>query len=64
MSTKELREAAFQLFGPDRGWQSRFAEALDSDRASVTRWLAGQVSVPGPVAAAVRCWMKHGYSAG
>jgi hypothetical protein len=64
MTTNELREAGFKLFGPDRGWQSRLADALGSDRASVTRWLAGQVPVPGPVAAAVTCWMKNGVPRG
>jgi hypothetical protein len=31
--------------------------ALGIDRASVTRYLSGQV--PGPVAAAMTCWLAH-----
>jgi len=57
MTSDELRQAGLILFGPDRGWQSRLAEALGIDRASVTRYLSGQV--PGPVAAAMTCWLAH-----
>lgn len=56
MTAEELRISAILLFG-ERGWQSRLSEALEVDRSSVSRWFAG-MSVPGPVAAAVRAWLK------
>lgn len=56
MTAEELRIAAILLFG-ERGWQSRLSEALNVDRSSVSRWFAG-LPVPGPVAAAVRGWLK------
>jgi len=56
MDPETLRQAAILLFG-ERGWQSRLSEALEVDRSSVSRWFAG-LPVPGPVAAAVRAWLK------
>jgi len=56
MDPETLRQAAILLFG-ERGWQSRLSEALGVDRSSVSRWFAG-LPVPGPVAAAVRAWLK------
>lgn len=57
MTAEQFRKLALKLFGPERGWQSRCAEALGTDRASVSRWISGAVStVPGPVAAAMECW--------
>lgn len=56
MEPEALRQAAILLFG-ERGWQSRLSEALGVDRSSVSRWFAG-LPVPGPVAAAVRAWLK------
>jgi len=56
MEPETLRQAAILLFG-ERGWQSRLSEALGVDRSSVSRWFAG-LPIPGPVAAAVRAWLK------
>ena len=56
MDPETLRQAAILLFG-ERGWQSRLSEALGVDRSSVSRWFAG-LPIPGPVAAAVRAWLK------
>jgi hypothetical protein len=57
MTAEQFRQLAIKLFGPERGWQSRCAEALGTDRASVSRWISGAVrTVPGPVAACVKCW--------
>ena len=56
MDPETLRQAAILLFG-ERGWQSRLSEALGVDRSSVSRWFAG-LPVLGPVAAAVRAWLK------
>ncbi len=60
MTTEEFRKIAFKLFGPERGWQTRCAESLGADRASVSRWLSGVIpTVPGPVAAAMECWDRQ-----
>ena len=58
MTPRELKRAGHKLFGTDRGWQARLARALETDRASITRYLAGQSPIPGPVAAAITCWLK------
>lgn len=55
MSGQELKEAAIRLYG-QRGWQSSLAAALDVDASTVRRWVGGQIAVPGPVAAAVKCF--------
>ncbi|MBB5222220.1 hypothetical protein HNP73_002156 [Amaricoccus macauensis] len=60
MTAEELRQAGLRLFGPERGWKARLARALRSEDSSVSRWLSGQIAVPGPVAAAVDCWLRHG----
>lgn len=56
MSGEELRQAAIEIYGP-RGWISRLAADLEVDRSTVHRWLQG-VAIPGPVKAAVRCWLE------
>jgi DNA invertase Pin-like site-specific DNA recombinase len=58
VTAEELRKSAIELFG-ESGWISRLAEALSVDRSTVHRWLNG-VPIPGPVAAAVNCWLKNG----
>jgi DNA-binding transcriptional regulator YdaS (Cro superfamily) len=61
MTAEQFRKLALKLFGPEHGWQSRCAEALGVDRASVSRWISGAVAeVPGPVAAAMECWKENG----
>lgn len=51
----ELRDLCIKLYG-EWGWQTRLAEALGVDGSSVRRWVSGAVPIPGPVAAAVRCF--------
>lgn len=58
MTAMELKISAIALFGP-KGWQSRLAEALGVDVSSVRRWTSAQIDVPGPVAAAVRCFLER-----
>jgi len=54
----ELKAAAIKLFG-ERGWQSALAHHLGLDRTQIWRYVKND-SVPGPVAAAVDCWLKSG----
>jgi hypothetical protein len=58
MSGDELKAAGIRLFG-ERGWQSALALHLGIDRTQIWRYVANN-SVPGPVAAAVKCWLKSG----
>jgi hypothetical protein len=57
MTGEELKEAGIKLFGR-RGWQSALAERLGIDRTQVWRYMQND-RVPGPVAAAVECWLKN-----
>lgn len=54
----ELKDAAIKLYG-HKHWLVRLAADLGSNRSSVWRWANGHQPVPGPVAAAVSCWMKE-----
>lgn len=58
MSGQELKDAAIRLYGK-HGWQSSLAAALHVDVSSVRRWTSGAVPVPGPVAAAVKCFERE-----
>ena len=58
MTSDELVRLAVGLYG-ERGWQGRLASALSVDGSTVRRWVSGVVPVPGPVAAAVRCFARE-----
>jgi hypothetical protein len=58
MSGQELKETLIALYGK-WGWQTKAAEALGVDASSIRRWTHGQIAVPGPVAAAVRCFLRE-----
>lgn len=58
MSGDELKEAGIRLFG-ERGWQSALAARLGVDRTQIWRYVSND-KVPGPVAAAVNCWLRSG----
>lgn len=58
MTGEALKEAAIKLFG-ERGWQAALAAHLGVDRTQVWRYVTTG-KVPGPVAAAVTCWLKSG----
>lgn len=58
MTGDELKDAAIKLFG-ERGWQSALALHLGIDRTQVWRYVTTG-KVPGPVAAAVSCWLRSG----
>lgn len=57
VTKEELADAGRKLYG--RGWQTRLAEALDVDGSTVRRWVSGVIPVPGPAAAAVRCFLRE-----
>lgn len=56
MTPAQLREAGVKLYG-ERAWQTRLAEALGVDGSTVRRWVSGAVPIPGPAAAAIRCFL-------
>lgn len=58
MTPAELKKAGEKLYGK-WGWQTRLAEALEVDGSTVRRWVSGAVPIPGPVAAAVRCFIDR-----
>ena len=58
MSGEELKEAGIRLFG-ERGWVSALAAHLGIDRTQIWRYVTNN-SVPGPVEAAVKCWLESG----
>jgi hypothetical protein len=45
--------------GEWRGWQSALALHLGIDRTQIWRYVSNN-TVPGPVDAAVTCWLKNG----
>ncbi len=56
MTPDELKAAAIEMWG-ERGWVSALASALHIDRTQVWRYVNSQTPVPGPVKAAVECWI-------
>lgn len=56
MTPGDLKSKAIEMFG-ERGWVSALAAALQVDRAQVWRYTTGKTKVPGPVAAAMSCWI-------
>ena len=59
VTPEQLRKAGVELYG-EYGWQTRLAEALGVDGSTVRRWVSGIVPIPGPVSAAVKCFLeKH-----
>lgn len=57
MTAAELKKIGKKLYG--YGWQTRLAEALEVDGSTVRRWVSGVVPIPGPVAAAIRCFVER-----
>lgn len=57
MTADRLRKAAIEIFG-QRGWTTDLATALKIDRTTVYRYVQGQIPIPGPVEAAVTCWLS------
>lgn len=57
MSPAELRTICLKLYG-EQGWQTQLADELGVDGSTVRRWVSGVVSIPNPVAAAIRCFLE------
>lgn len=57
MTPQELRDAGVALYG-SWGWQTRLAEELRVDGSTVRRWVSGAIPIPGPVEAAVKCFLN------
>lgn len=58
MTPDELKDAGRQLYG-EYGWQTRLAEALGVNGSTIRRYISGAIPIPGPVAAAVRCFLRE-----
>ncbi len=58
MTPKQLCDTGVKLWG-DRGWQTRMAESLKVDGSTVRRWVSGALPIPGPVEAALQCFMRE-----
>lgn len=57
MSPEELERAGLTLYGAR--WKAPMARALGIDVSMVWRYVTGQVPIPGPVAAALRCFLRE-----
>jgi hypothetical protein len=57
MKAKELIKIGHQLYGV-RAWQSKMAAALEIDTSTIRRWIYAD-SVPGPAAAALKCFSRE-----
>lgn len=55
MTAEEFQAAGVELYG--KRWKVPMARALGIDPSSVWRFATGQGPIPGPVGAAVRCFM-------
>ena len=54
MTPRQLR-AALKRLGLS---QSEAARRLGIQQSTMNRWLAGERKIPGPVAAALKCWLE------
>jgi hypothetical protein len=57
MTSAELIAAGERLYGPH--WRQPLAWALQVNIATLRRWTTAEVSVPGPVALAVRLLVER-----
>lgn len=56
MTPEQLAAAAQRLFGDE--YVLRLAAELGVSRIQVWRYLSGRTPAPGPVVAAVKCWLE------
>ena len=54
MRAKELKSIGQELYGK-KGWQTEMSAALSVDSSTIRRWIYAD-HVPGPAAAALRCF--------
>lgn len=52
MSPLELEQIFTRLWGA--GWRAKASEELETHEATIRRWMAGSVPIPGPVKAWAR----------
>jgi hypothetical protein len=57
VKAKELIEIGQKLY-KGHGWQTAMAAALEIDTSTIRRWIYAD-SVPGPAAAALRCFIER-----
>jgi hypothetical protein len=62
MTPEELRAAAIKLFG-EHGYSAALAKALGVDYTQCWRYFSGRTPIPGPVVAAVKCWLEKASTA-
>lgn len=58
MTSAELKSAGIEMFG-ERRYVSGLASALKVERSTIWRYCVQGVDPPGPVAAAVSCWLEQ-----
>ncbi len=58
MTPDELKSASLEIWG-ERGWVAALASSLGIDRTQVWRYINSRSPLPGPVAAAIACWLAH-----
>lgn len=56
MTPEEFERAGKKLFGEK--WKPPMARALGIDPTMVWRYQTGGTAIPGPVRAAVKCWLQ------
>jgi len=57
VNAAELVKIGQELYG-ERGWQTKMAAALEIDTSTIRRWMYAD-SVPGPAAAALKCFRRE-----
>lgn len=57
MTPEEFISAGETLYG--KRWKAPLARALKIDASMVWRYATGQLPVPGPVEAALRCFLRE-----
>lgn len=57
MTPDEFVQAGVALYG--KRWKAPLARALNIDPSMIWRYVTGAVEIPGPVAAAVRCFLRE-----
>lgn len=56
MTPDALKQSAIEIWG-GRGWIAALSQALGVDRSQVWRYVTARTQIPGPVAAAMTCWL-------